>query len=338
MNFLIVLLAIITVEAYGELSFIQRDEWVRKWHQGLAKLSFLQSAAKLKVAVFVVVPAVVLQLVLLAMAQSHLGFFVFLLELLVLLYALGRGNLDTQVSLLSSDLERDDLQAAFHDAAVFNTAHRESNASNSSDLRSEIFAALPYRIFERSFAVVFLFFFLGAPAALCYRLLALHGDLSLENDVDESAASKESAASNKSAASKESSVDESVETVVEKSSDQNSETIAAPNPHSSSDLNSPALKLLWLLEWIPVRLLGFTVGLVGSFSDTATHLRELLFCRHTATAELLRRCVQGALGKSEQADPESETLNKAEINEVTSLFRRSMTAWLVGIAILVILS
>ena len=326
MNFLIVLLAIITVEAYGELAFIQRDEWVRKWHQGLAKLSFLQSAAKLKVAVFVVVPAVVLQLVLLAMAQSHLGFFVFLLELLVLLYALGRGNLDTQVSLLSSDLERDDLQAAFHDAAVFNTAHRESNASNSSDLRSEIFAALPYRIFERSFAVVFLFFFLGAPAALCYRLLALHGDLSLENDVDESAASKES------------SVDESVETVVEKSSDQHSETITAPNPHSSSDLNSPALKLLWLLEWIPVRLLGFTVGLVGSFSDTATHLRELLFCSHTTTAELLRRCVQGALGKSEQADPESETLNKAEINEVTSLFRRSMTAWLVGIAILVILS
>ena len=336
MHFLIVLVAIIALESYGQLAFIQRDEWVRKWHQGLAKLSFLQSAAKLKVAVFVVVPAVVLQLVLLAMAQSHLGFFVFLLELLVLLYALGRGNLDTQVSLLSSDLERDDLQAAFHDAAVFNTAHRESNASNSSDLRSEIFAALPYRIFERSFAVVFLFFFLGAPAALCYRLLALHGDLALE--ADESAASNKSAAGKESAASKESSVDESVETVVEKNSDQKPEAITIPNPHSSSDLNSPALKLLWLLEWIPVRLLGFTVGLVGSFSDTATHLRELLFCRQTATAELLRRCVQGALGKSEQADPESETLNKAEINEVTSLFRRSMTAWLVGIAILVILS
>ena len=332
MNFLIVLLAIITVEAYGELAFIQRDEWVRKWHQGLAKLSFLQNSATLKVAVFVLVPAMVLHLVLLAMAQSHLGFFVFLLELLVLLYALGRGNLDTQVSLLSSDLERDDLQAAFHDAAVFNTAHRESNASNSADLRNEIFAALPYRIFERSFAVVFLFFFLGAPAALCYRLLALHGDLSLENDAGESTAS------NKSAASKKSSVDQSVETVVEENSDQNPEAITIPNPHSSSDLNSPALKLLWLLEWIPVRLLGFTVGLVGSFSDTATHLRELLFCRHTATAELLRRCVQGALGKFDQAEAESESLNKAEINEVTSLFRRSMTAWLVGIAILVILS
>ncbi|MDA9091255.1 hypothetical protein N9J84_04025 [Porticoccaceae bacterium] len=322
MNFLIVLLAIITVEAYGELAFIQRDEWVRKWHQGLAKLSFLQSAATLKVAVFVLVPVVVLHLVLLAMAQSHLGFFVFLLELLVLLYALGRGNLDTQVSLLSSDLERDDLQAAFHDAAVFNTAHREGNASNSADLRNEIFAALPYRIFERSFAVVFLFFFLGAPAALCYRLLALHGDLALEKDADESAASNKSAAG------------ESEDAVGEESLGDSPKVIATP----TAERNSPALKLLWLLEWIPVRLLGFTVGLVGSFSDTATHLRELLFCRHTATAELLRRCVQGALGKSEQADPESETLNKAEINEVTSLFRRSMTAWLVGIAILVILS
>ncbi|MDC0003408.1 hypothetical protein OAE19_03335 [Porticoccaceae bacterium] len=322
MNFLIVLLAIITVEAYGELAFIQRDEWVRKWHQGLAKLSFLQSAATLKVAVFVLVPAMVLHLVLIAMAESHLGFFVFLLELLVLLYALGRGNLDTQVSLLSSDLERDDLQAAFHDAAVFNIAHREGNASNSADLRNEIFAALPYRIFERSFAVVFLFFFLGAPAALCYRLLALHGDLSLEKDADESAASNKSAAG------------ESEDAVGEESLGDSPKVIATP----TAERNSPALKLLWLLEWIPVRLLGFTVGLVGSFSDTATHLRELLFCRHTATAELLRRCVQGALGKSEQADPESETLNKAEINEVTSLFRRSMTAWLVGIAILVILS
>ena len=328
MNFLIVLLAIITVEAYGELAFIQRDEWVRKWHQGLAKLSFLQSAATLKVAVFVLVPAVVLHLLLISMAQSHLGFFVFLLELLVLLYALGRGNLDTQVSLLSSDLERDDLQAAFHDAAVFNTAHREGNASNSADLRNEIFAALPYRIFERSFAVTFLFFFLGPPAALCYRLLALHGDLALEKDADESAAS------NKSAASKESAADASEDAVGEESSGDSPKVIATP----TAERNSPALKLLWLLEWIPVRLLGFTVGLVGSFSDTATHLRELLFCRHTATAELLRRCVQGALGKSEQADPESETLNKAEINEVTSLFRRSMTAWLVGIAILVILS
>ena len=294
MNFLIVLLAIIIVEGYGELAFIQRDEWVRKWHQSLAKLSFLRPFSKLKIATFILVPAAVLHLALATLAQNHLGFLVFVLELGVLLYALGRGNLDTQISLLSSDLERDDLQAAFHDAAVFNTAYREGNAASTDDLRNEIFAALPYRIFERSFAVVFWFFFLGAPAALCYRLLALYGDLDLEN--------------------------------------------IAVDTEEQSGKQTPAGKWLWLLEWIPVRLLSFTIGLVGSFSHTLAHLRDLIFCSQTGTAELLRRCVNGALGESANDNIEDVALTKTSINAVASLFRRAMTAWLVGIAILVILN
>ena len=294
MNFLTLLLAIIIVEGYGELAFIQRDAWVRKWHQGLASLSFLRRSSNLKIAAFILIPAVVLYLLLAALAQNHLGFFVLVLELAVLLYAMGRGNLDTQISLLSSDQERIDLQAAFNEAAVFNTAYREGNASSGNDLRDEVFAALPYRIFERSFAVVFWFFFLGAPVALCYRLLALYGDLDLENN----------------------SVDIEEE----------------------SDNQSLAGKLLWLLEWIPVRLLGFTIGLVGSFSDTVGHLRELIFCPHTGTAELLRRCVNGALGESASDNIKDTVLTKAAINAVASLSRRAMTAWLVGIARLVILS
>jgi AmpE protein len=294
MNFLTLLLAIIIVEGYGELAFIQRDEWVRKWHQGLARLSFLKRSSNLKIAAFILVPTVVLHLVLAALAQNHLGFFVFVLELAVLLYAMGRGNLDTQISLLSSDLERKDLQAAFYAATVFNTSYREGNASSSDDLRDNVFAALPYRIFERSFAVVFWFFILGAPVALCYRLLALYGDLDLENSAAD--------------------IEEELN-----------------NP-------SPAGKLLWLLEWIPVRLLCFTIGLVGSFSHTMAHLRELIFCSDTGAAELLRRCVNGALGESASDNIEDAALSKAAINTVTSLFRRAMTAWLVGIAILVILS
>jgi AmpE protein len=234
MNFLTLLLAIIIVEGYGELAFIQRDEWVRKWHQGLARLSFLKRSSNLKIAAFILIPAVVLHLVLAALANS------------------------------------------------------------SDDLRDEVFAALPYRIFERSFAVVFWFFFLGAPVALCYRLLALYGDLDLENSAAD--------------------IEEELN-----------------NP-------SPAGKLLWLLEWIPVRLLCFTIGLVGSFSHTMAHLRELIFCSDTGAAELLRRCVNGALGESASDNIENAALSKAAINTVTSLFRRAMTAWLVGIAILVILS
>lgn len=283
MNFLIALLAIITLEAYGELGAVQRDGWVRRWHKGLATITFLAQPSILRLALFVAVPVIVLHLVLAALSHQW-GFWVFVLELLVLLYAMGRGNLDTQIALFTSDLEREDLQTAFDDAAVFNLSHREAVADRSEDLREEIFASLPYRIFERTFVVIFWFYLFGAPAALAYRLLALHGDM----DIDE----------------------------------------------ADAESSRPELKWLWLLEWLPVRLLGLTVGLVGNFSYAAGAVRELLFCRSTGTAEFLRRAVKGALGDI-QAD---KTLNHHAVSEVTLLFGRAMTSWLVVIAILVILS
>ncbi len=145
MNFLIVLLAIILLEAYSELGFVQRDNWLRKWHSALHKLGLSSQPSALGLIVFLAVPLLLLYLLLSTLAQQGLGLFVFLLELVVLLYALGRGNLDTQIALLTSDLQRDDLQAAFHDASVFNTAYREGSAESAEDLKEEVFAALPYR-------------------------------------------------------------------------------------------------------------------------------------------------------------------------------------------------
>jgi AmpE protein len=273
MNFLLVLLAIILLEAYSELGFVQRDNW-------LHKLGISSGSSALGLALFLAVPLLALSVLLSSLAQQGLGLVVFLLELGVLLYALGRGNLDTQIALLSSDLQRDDLQAAFHDAAVFNTAYREGSAESVEDLKNEIFAALPYRIFERSFVVVFWFFILGAPAALAYRLLALHGNLELETE------------------------------------------------------NRRAARWLWLMEWLPVRLLGITLGLVGNFSQAAGATRQLIFSKTIGTGEFLRHAIHGAL-RDDQAPLK---LSSQAIGDVVSLLGRAMTAWLVVIAILVILS
>lgn len=281
MNFLIALLAIILLEAYSELGAVQRDGWVRRWHKGLAAIEFLARPSVIRLALFVAVPVILLHLVL-AVLSHQWGLLVFVLELLVLLYAMGRGNLDTQIALFTSDLERDDLRAAFDDATVFDLSHREGVVDNIEDLREQVFASLPYRIFERTFVVIFWFYLFGAPAALAYRLLALHGDL----DFDE------------------------------------------------TDADQPELKWLWLMEWLPVRLLGLTVGLVGNFSYAASAVRKLLFCRSTGTAEFLRHVVKGALG-DEQA---SSALTHQTVSEVTLLFGRAMTGWLVVIAILVVLS
>jgi len=292
MNFLIVLLAIVTLEAYSHLGAIQRDDWLRNWHQALLRIKL--NSPWLQVFSFVAVPALGLSLLISTLEHNHWGLLLFALELLVLLYALGRGNLDTQIALFTSDLKRDDLQAAFHDAAVFNTAHREGFAANVDEFKDEVFAALPYRIFERTFVVVFWFFSLGEPLALAYRMLALHGDMALARDRD----------------------------------DNN-----VPN-----QCNKHCAKLLWLLEWLPVRVLGMTLGLMGNFSQTISTVRDLLFCRHTGTAAFLRRAVQGSLQDWDTNSKPDAQLSSHEVTAMVSLFRRAMTTWLVVIALLVILS
>jgi AmpE protein len=321
-HFLIVLLAIIALESYGQLAFLQRDAWVQTWHSKLSELSMFEGSAWLRLLAFVLVPVIVLYLVIIQLGNSGYGLLVFILELAVLLYSFGRGDISAQIDLLKSDIERNDLQAAYHDAAVFNIAHRSSSAENSQDLYQELIAALPYRIFERRFAAVFWFFLLGAPAALAYRLLALHGDMALGEVQVEKDPQTEAA------------VDEPL-----------------LEPEVEPDCSQKANTALWLLEWIPVRFLALTLGLVGSFAHATAPLKELIFCPRTSTADLLRRCVVGALGDNQQpqvdASAEDASLNGsldgtsaglALIGEMVALFTRAMMGWLVVIALLVMLS
>ena len=109
-----------------------------------------------------------------------------------------------------------------------------------------------------------------------------------------------------------------------------------------------ANKLLWYLEWIPVRFLALTLGLMGDFSQAISPLKELVFCPKTSTADVLRLCVLGALnrqssGVSQEVSQEpdvasSDTVALAQVGEIVALFRRSMTGWLVVIALLVLTS
>ena len=286
MNFLIVLLALVLLEAYSDLGSVQPDQWLRKWSQALSQALFLERSSTFKVAVFVLLPSITVSMVLLSLQHYGFGFFGLTAELLVLLYSLGRGNIDTQISLLSSDLEHEDLRGTLNDAAGFDISYREGHSKSIEDVREAMFSALPYRLFERSFVVIFWFCLFGAPMALGYRLLALHGDMQLVQKTDDN---------------------------------EDSET-------------RMVAKLRWLVEWLPARLLGITLGLVGHFSQTFSQLRQVIFCHHTSASELLYRCVGSSAG-----DQVGSQLSAAEVVNVTGLFRRSMTAWLVIIAILVVI-
>ena len=342
MHFLIILIAIAVLESNGQLAFIQRDIWVRKWHGALAKLSntklsntklsssklsSLENSSLLIVLAYVLVPVILLQLVLWYLGS---GILVFLVELSVLLYCLGRGDLSAQIDVLQSDIQRNDLQAAFHDAAVFNIGHRAASADSAKGLFRELAATLPYRLFERSFVVVFWFFFLGAPLALAYRLLALHGDMqlgaaALQVEQDEELDEGQNEELDKELEQMQGSEEDTAEPI---------ETVTANN----------ANKLLWYLEWIPVRFLALTLGLMGDFSKATAPLKELVFCPKTSTADVLRLCVLGALNNqsanAEETTEETteETAALSQVADIVALFRRSMTGWLVAIALLVLTS
>jgi AmpE protein len=338
-HFLIILIAIAVLESNGQLAFIQRDIWVRKWHGALAKLSntklsssklsSLENSSLLIVLAYVLVPVILLQLVLWYLGS---GILVFLVELSVLLYCLGRGDLSAQIDVLQSDIQRNDLQAAFHDAAVFNIGHRAASADSAKGLFRELAATLPYRLFERSFVVVFWFFFLGAPLALAYRLLALHGDMQLGAAALQVEQDKE----------QNEELDEEQMQGSEEDTAEPIETVTANN----------ANKLLWYLEWIPVRFLALTLGLMGDFSKATAPLKELVFCPKTSTADVLRLCVLGALNnqsataedtaeettKETTKETADETAALSQVADIVALFRRSMTGWLVAIALLVLTS
>jgi AmpE protein len=263
--------------------------------------------------VFVAVPVILLQLLLVSLAQHHLGFVSFFLELLILLYALGRGNMDAQIALFTSGLKSDELQAAFHNVEVVDTSYREGRLEMVEGIKEQIFAALPYRMFERTFVVVFWFFFFGAPAALAYRLLALHGDLKLDASLDASLNT-----------SLDGSLDSSLKSSLHSSDDE----------RLDSRRESRAVKWLWLMEWLPARLLSLTLGLVGNFSQAAGATRRLLFSRSIGTSTFLREAVFGALDQSQASDALTPQLT----SDVVSLLGRAMTTWLVIIAVLVILA
>lgn len=286
MDFLLVLVAVVLLEGRGDLSVLQRDQWLQIWHRNLSHIKVLANVAGVNLALLVLLPTLAVYLVLCEFYRLDQPLLAHLLELLVLLYSLGRGNLAEQVAVLRRDLRRDDMQAAFHDAAILNISHRQGIAENWDDFHQELLAALPYRYFERSFAVIFWFFVLGAPGALAYRMVALHGDLSLDKETQPLAA-----------------------------------------------------KVLWLLEWLPARLLALTVAIVGNFAYAIAHLHDLLFCGRTPSAELLRRCVVGALGISvESGAGRAAIVGREELPLLQALFNRAITTWLVVIALIVVLA
>jgi AmpE protein len=118
-------------------------------------------------------------------------------------------------------------------------------------------------------------------------------------------------------------------------------------------------RLLWLLEWLPVRLVGLLFCLIGNFVTTFWVLKETLQDGVSASAEVLARCADAALFVDSRPDSvevskedrknrlmERMTLQSAEAKtlgimrgysvELQSLLQRAEAAFLAIIALTVL--
>ncbi len=237
MTFLVLIVGLLVLRFGGELGRLQRDHWFDGWRARLASATPLQQRPALRALLAAAVPALALALLLWLLRDLWLGLPAFAISLLVLLYSFGRGDLEGDLAAYRAAVGRGDTQAAYHDAAPFSPAGRESEAQDWPGLQADLEAGLTYRLFEREFAVVFLFAVLGPAGALLYRLSHLLAQ-PVAPPPDEG------------------------------------EEAAAVTADEESEVGA---RLVHGLEWLPARLLVASLAVVGNFVPVMQRFPGWLF-------------------------------------------------------------
>lgn len=295
MEFLAVVCGLMLLYWPHAFAGVQKDTWFVGWRAKLARLRVLPENTLVRPLATLFLPVLFIWLLLGILSGIGVGLLYFLVNLVVLLYAFGRGDARDQVEELINDLQRGDLQAAFHDLALFDSGDPPNDQMDDTPtFARELTARLAYTYVERYLAVLFWFVVAGAPLALLYRLLVAYQD----------------------------------------------------NSACSANERSVAQRGLWLMEWLPVRMAGLTMALVGRFDTGMDRWRGTLWCQHSSQ-QTMYQLVSGALDGDDQiidqaelAGEEAEVVKAIirKIRTVEKLFFNTVVCWLVAISVWVIVN
>ncbi|TNF35264.1 MAG: hypothetical protein EP312_04180 [Gammaproteobacteria bacterium] len=286
MKFLALLVVMALVYYWNTRPTVQQDGTFHAWQAVCQqRLSLLPRAVLW--AFVVLVPALLAGIVIELMAGWLWGAISLLASIAVLLYSMGRGDLEEQVDHYLEAWQQADWQAAWHHAQALGSPEILDEASDPVQLHQYTTRAMAYQGFGRFFAVVFWFMILGPAGALCYRLASLQAKAMTADD----------------------------------------------DPLDQ--------QMLYLLEWLPARLLALTFALAGNF-NTAMNAIELGWLDMThSMADFLGTASAGALQWSPMvmpAEADSAALEaftaqgQHDVRALLTLLARCGMIWLAIIA------
>ncbi len=169
MSFLVLLLVLWVEKFSSWRSNIQQDgPWLRLLAKAERQADFIESPW-LAIMLLVVLPLVVLALVLALLEPLAYGWLALPVHLLVLIYSLGRGDLQAALGPFRDSWRRSDSEAAYLVARRDLALEAEEEGA----LLQSVQGYLVWQAYQSFFAVIFWYALLGPLAALAYRLLAL---------------------------------------------------------------------------------------------------------------------------------------------------------------------
>ncbi|HEY8569821.1 regulatory signaling modulator protein AmpE [Microbulbifer sp.] len=303
MALLIVLLALGLVQIWGSGGPIQRDGWFANWQQFIYRRTLVRDRQGVGFGLLVLVPALLVAL-LLALAESALGGLgVLLVSVPALLYSFGRGNFNEAMSGYLRGWYQGDMVAA---RAAAKPLLKPEDAMEASLADPQALHLLVFRAAAyRAFERIFavLFWFL---------LLGIPGAVLYR-------------------------LSQLAADALAHSEDEGQST---PAILADRDL---AARWLWLIEWLPVRVVGFTLAIVGNFAGCYRVWREHLTCRESRTEDIMERYLEGALGGIDSSEcsagamvSEGERLCGAELEAMQGVLSRALLMWLTIMALYVL--
>ncbi|WP_332776492.1 regulatory signaling modulator protein AmpE [Polaromonas sp.] len=169
MSFLVLLLVLWVEKFSSWRSNIQQDgPWLRLLAKAERQADFIESPW-LAIMLLVVLPLVVLALLLALLEPLAYGWLALPVHLLVLIYSLGRGDLQAALGPFRDSWRRSDSEAAYLVARRDLALEAEEEGA----LLQSVQGYLVWQAYQSFFAVIFWYALLGPLAALAYRLLAL---------------------------------------------------------------------------------------------------------------------------------------------------------------------